>query len=292
MTAVPPPGASLLRSLENLGRRALHARGFHSHLLSTDHGTIHVLDAVGTGEGPPLVLLHGLGSAGLDLSPLFLQLRAHTRRLLVPDLLGHGWSGPPALGDPDALYGSVAQAVGELLDEPAVLIGNSLGGLVATRWALEHPDRVRGMVLMSPGGAEMDPASLEALLQSFVLRDHDAAVAFLGRVQGVPGAPWLRSLRAWAVRHRMLGSGPQAVLANASAAHLLTPAQIQGIPCPLLVIWGQRDGILPPSHLAFWRANLPDHAVLEEPETFGHSPYLDAPAVIADRIVAFLATLP
>ena len=99
------------------------------------------------GDGEPLLLVHGLGGAAanwLALAPLLLP----GRRLLVPDLPGHGGSAPlPAAPSLNAY----ADRLGRLLDldgaAPAAVVGHSLGGAVALRLAIRRPEPVRGLVL-------------------------------------------------------------------------------------------------------------------------------------------------
>ena len=56
---------------------------------------------------------------------------------------------------------------------------------------------------------------------------------------------------------------------------------------PTLLVWGRAERILPASGLAFFRAHLPPHARIEEPERCGHSPHLDRPAWLARTLVDF-----
>jgi len=117
------------------------------------------------GEGPAVVLLHGLtatrryvllGSRNLERSGL---------RLIAYDARGHGESGPPE--DPEAYeYSDLATDLVAVLDsrklESAVLVGNSMGTHTAAAFALAHPDRVRGLVLVTPAytGAPPGPDDL------------------------------------------------------------------------------------------------------------------------------------
>ena len=107
--------------------------------------------AVG-GDGPPLVLLHGLGGTIENWRALAPPLAA-AHRIVVPDLPGHGRSAPlPEARDLDALAEAVL-AIADAEEMPgAVWIGHSLGGVVALRTAALRPEAVRGLVLAAAAG--------------------------------------------------------------------------------------------------------------------------------------------
>ena len=91
------------------------------------------------GDGPPLLLVHGLGGAASNWTELAPLLARH-RRLLVLDLPGHGGSSPlpsaPTLNPFADVVATVAEREGML---PAAVVGHSLGGVVALRLALRRP---------------------------------------------------------------------------------------------------------------------------------------------------------
>ncbi len=129
--------------------------------------------AVGAfGHGPTVVLVHGLGSRATHWLPVARDL-ARDHRVVLVDLPGHGLAGMPG-----AL--TIAQAA-EALDraiaaetpdgESVVLVGHSVGGLVATAEALAHPDRVSALVLVETAlRPQISDADRDALLESL---DHD-----------------------------------------------------------------------------------------------------------------------
>jgi len=98
------------------------------------------------GDGPSILLLHGFGGAAWNFTELAPFLAG--RRLIVPDLPGHGASEPL----PAPSLASFADVVAELVDEPVGVLGHSLGGVVALRLAERRPDRVRALVLAAPAG--------------------------------------------------------------------------------------------------------------------------------------------
>ncbi|MGR3868832.1 alpha/beta fold hydrolase [Streptomyces graminifolii] len=109
-----------------------------------------------TGDGPPVLLLHGGGPGASGVSNYLRNIGelAEQYRVIVPDLPGYGRSTKGVDGaDP---FGHLADAIRGLLDElgldKAHLVGNSYGGACALRLALDTPDRVDRMVLMGPGG--------------------------------------------------------------------------------------------------------------------------------------------
>lgn len=109
-----------------------------------------------TGDGPPVLLLHGGGPGASGISNYHRNIAelAKEYRVIVPDLPGYGRSTKGVDGaDP---FGYLADAIRALLDqlalEKAHLVGNSYGGACALRLALDTPDRVDRMVLMGPGG--------------------------------------------------------------------------------------------------------------------------------------------
>src|SRR5262245_3967580 len=119
--------------------------GFEEHFADVRGCRLRYLVA---GEGETLVLVHGLGGAAanwLALAPLLIQ----GRRLLVPELPGHGGSSP--LPAAPSLNG-YADRIAALLDRPAAVVGHSLGGAITVRLAMRRPELVRALVLAGSAG--------------------------------------------------------------------------------------------------------------------------------------------
>ena len=99
-----------------------------------------------------MVVLHGLGAAATPFGPVLTRLQRHARRVVAIELPGHGFSAtPPASLGATELLGAMREALDAVLDEPAVVCGNSLGGAVALRYALDRPERVRGLAVRAKG---------------------------------------------------------------------------------------------------------------------------------------------
>lgn len=270
---------------------ALRLLGAKSRYVSTRYGRIHALDLPGDGPMPPIVLLHGISASGVDYAPLFRRLRPWTRRIIAPDLPGHGLSStPPANADPQSIVETVAETLDELVDEPAVVFDNSMGGFVAVRYALLRPLDVAGLFLVSPAGAWCSSEELEALMDMLRVEDTEKARDFLRKV--LPSTSMPLGLLAWGVRTRMSRPAVQRLLEDTCTSDLLTPSELGALEVPLTLVWGKKEELLPSSHFAFFRQHLPPHARFEMPDEFGHAPFLDRPDEVADLVQRFLREMP
>ncbi|MFY0537342.1 alpha/beta fold hydrolase [Nannocystis pusilla] len=141
---------------ERLARRVLNVSGLKSRRVATRVGDIHVLDGAGGGGLPPIVVLHGLAAHAVCYGGLLKRFQPHVRRVIAPDMPGHGFSSLLRPGDPPTvLLDALVETLDRVLDQPALILGNSMGGLVAIRYALARPHMVRGLALVSPGGAPL-----------------------------------------------------------------------------------------------------------------------------------------
>ncbi len=107
------------------------------------------------GEGPPLVMLMGTGSTMAEWDPALLRLLAAGHRLILFDYPGVGRSGPWRGDSFDSLADATAGLLAAIEVERADVLGWSMGGFVAQRLAIDHPDRVDGLILAgtNPGGS-------------------------------------------------------------------------------------------------------------------------------------------
>lgn len=261
--------------------------GYRSRHVPTSAGRVHLLEAQGRGRLAPVVLLHGLSSAGMHFLPLLRRLRGSVRRVVAPDLLAHGFSDTPPVIRTEPMKTALVEALDTVLDEPAIVFGNSMGGLAAVHYALTRPERVRALVLASPGGAAMDDAEIRQFIRRFSISTHDEALQFVDRL--FARRSHLRQLFAWSVRRQFSDPRVRAILNVMAPEDLLEPEQLAALSMPVLLVWGQHERILPREHFEFFRLHLPQHALIEQPEGIGHVPHVDDAGAIARRIVAFAA---
>jgi pimeloyl-ACP methyl ester carboxylesterase len=275
--------------LDALNLLRLRLVGFRSEFVDTPQGRIHALVCQGKGSLPPVVLIAGLSSRATHFSRMAPRLRKHVRRIVLLDMPGHGLSEVPADGltGPSLKRGTIA-ALDGLIEEPAVVFGNSLGGFLALRHALHSSDKVLGLVLASPGGAMMDPLSQVEFLQRFRLRSHQDALVLIDRIfYRVPRlVRWVMALQA---RRQLAKRHIRHLLNTSKVKNLLTIAELRTLKMPIRMLWGAADGVLPESHREFFQRGLPD-AQWVTPHDYGHSPYIERPVHLVDQIVEFMET--
>ena len=230
-------------------------RGFRSHV--AEIGGRRTRYWVG-GEGPPVVLVHGLGGAAVnfaDLAPLL----ARRHRVLLPDLPGHG--GTEALPDLDGL-GDLARHVAATAERegmlPAAVVGYSMGGVVALRLAVSRPEHVSALALVSPAGivsqtrrayvwltllAALRPAGLVALVRGTVARRPNLRLP----VFGYWGAEDPRALSHRSVLGFLQAQREHTDVRSAATALLRDDPRpdLDRVSCPALLVWGARDHLVP-----------------------------------------------
>jgi pimeloyl-[acyl-carrier protein] methyl ester esterase len=248
-----------------------------------------------SGDGPDLVLVHGWGLNGGVWDTLALLLESDFRVTRV-DLPGYGrstWQGEAGLE-------GLAHAVLESVPERAAWLGWSLGGLVAARAALGSPARVQRLVLVAatpsfvcrPGWpAAMAPAVLDAFARD-LRRDYRRTLQrFLAlQVRGSNGADGvLRELRARLLQHGQ--PEPEALMAGLDILRTTDlRARFADIACPVLLLMGTRDTLVPAA-AAQSAADLLADARIELIDGAGHAPFLAHPVRIAGLLGEFLQPL-
>ncbi|GMA17079.1 alpha/beta fold hydrolase (plasmid) [Deinococcus metallilatus] len=259
------------------------------------------------GEGPPVLLLHGIGRSLEDWSETLGPL-ARGQRVYALDLIGFGYTDKPDV--PYTLAG-LARFAAHFLDavgetRPVTLIGNSLGGAVAQQFAVQFPERTRALVLVNSAGfgPEVAPV-LRALavphLGELLLRPtrwnarqtvrslfHAPALVTEERVaQALDLARQPGAARAFLRVLRDLGDWRGAKAPWRAALH--GPLAARRV--PTLIVWGDRDRILPAAHLAAARERQPHARTHLFPRT-GHMPQLERPGAFNRLVLDFLQEVP
>src|ERR1043166_8098091 len=113
-------------------------------------GPVHYLGFGGPSDGPVVVCVHGLGGSAVNWSALA-PLLTNRFRVLAPDLAGHGLTESAGRGTSVAANRELLHRfIGQLAPGPVILMGNSMGGMIALLEAGAAPDAVAGLILLDP----------------------------------------------------------------------------------------------------------------------------------------------
>lgn len=251
------------------------------------------------GQGPVLVLLHGQAINLYAWEPAA-KLLAADHRVISIDLPGHGLTGPDPLGR--YTLAGMAESIDALMTALGVsrfaLAGNSLGGGVAARYALAHPDRLDALILVDAvGGPATAPGPMAfrleaatvigALMQWFTPQWTVRWV--LADTFGDPSRMTddeVTSTYELLLRKGNRTAGRQTLL---GALDPDVAARIGEIRTPTLVLWGSRDTWIGPDDARWFGAHLPDAAVTVL-DGLGHMPMLEDPMTATAAMEEFLRT--
>jgi pimeloyl-ACP methyl ester carboxylesterase len=259
---------------------------------------VHFVDA-GEGDGPPVVLVHGLAGNWQNWLENIPRL-ARERRVIAPDLFGFGESERPAERISMSGYGRTVNELcaGLGLGEVA-LVGNSMGGFVAAETAIQFPERVERLVLVSAAG----------ITSSNLRREPAMAWGRAAMMAGSRGAaekrmavlrPRLRHLVfSTIMRHpsliapemlwEMSAGGGRSAFRPALEAILDYDyrERLPEIRCPTLVVWGEEDMLLPVRDAEEYERQIPDARRIVLKDT-GHVPMIERPRTFNDHLIEFL----
>jgi len=256
------------------------------------------------GVGPGIVLLHGWGDSADTWRPLLAELALCGRRAIAVDLPGFGSATRLRKGailpQLDEFATALIREWGE--GEPVVIAGNSLGGCVALRLAEQADDlHLAGVVPVAPAGLEM-PGWFDMVERDPIIR------RLLDIPIPVPGA-LVRSLVGGAYK-QLAFSSPQAAqrqVVDAFSAHhgsrrnvaallesgrrllpelAMAPFDLAAVACPVLLVWGTRDRMVPHTGARVVLDALPATRV-ELIEGCGHCPQLEATGALLELLLEF-----
>ena len=261
------------------------------------------------GQGPgTVVLLHGFGD-NLGTWRHVLPLLARRHRVVALDLPGFGASGPIP---PGTLLDGQVDAVTGVLDaldepEPVALVGNSMGGAAALRFALSHPERTGRVVAVAPAGLGqgvpvwwrmMSGQLLSLRLLMMGLEMVPTAVVeavarqiYLHLVVHDPARIDAEALERLGARYRTrrdiedLYRHGRLLVAELMSGALLD--ELEQLAAPLLVVWGRQDRLIPVTHGRLLTETVPG-ARLRILDRCGHCPQVERPDLLVPLLLSFL----
>jgi pimeloyl-ACP methyl ester carboxylesterase len=257
-----------------------------------------------SGQGAPLVFLHGIGESSFDW------------RWLMPDLLGErciyaldmpyssGINQPREEYSQEFLAEFVFRFLSELNIDKPVVVGHSLGGIVAITMALKDPELLKDLVLVCSAGLGTE---LNPLLSMQTLPGYSDFLSLISRTpMGALHRVWARSLvlytypylvpPEWTHEQYRLTLTPHFMdaLLGALRNHVNIKGQqtilidhLSKIKMPTLIIWGGNDRVIPLSHAKEAMKHLPN-ARLEVISDCGHMPHVERPSATAAVLNQFL----
>jgi pimeloyl-ACP methyl ester carboxylesterase len=260
----------------------------NARTLETRKGArVRVLEA-GPDDGRPVVFLHGV--AGLLDENRFLELLAERHRVLAPELPGYGESaGEDLLEDmlDFALHGwDVVEGLG--VSRP-VLIGHSMGGMIAAEMACLAPGALDRLVLVDPMGMWLDEHPVPDLFSflpyefgDVLFHDPEGGAALLTGGMDFSDDDALRDFMV--VNARRLGTAGKILypVPNRRVSKRLYRAVVD-----TLVVWGESDRLVPPAHADRWAELLPCASVARIADA-GHMVPYERPEALAREVIAFL----
>src|ERR1700761_6407115 len=256
------------------------------------------------GEGPLLLLVHGMAGTARNWDAVIEPLALHSH-VVAPDFPGHGDSAP---GGGDYSLGSLASGLRDLMislgHERATLVGHSLGRGAAPQFAYQFPEMVERLVLVSSGGLGPE---VGAILRAAALPGADLFIratpapgaAAVGRLAGAIGKVGLRPNADLAEVGRAYASLADADRRKAflSTLHAVVGTDGQRVAAldrlylaetlPMLIVWGERDPIIPVGHGRAAHAQLPGSRLEVFPDA-GHIPMQECPGRFAATLQRFL----
>jgi pimeloyl-ACP methyl ester carboxylesterase len=277
-----------------------------------DAGEVRLNYAEGPPNGPPLVLLHGLGRRWQVFLPLIpaLSLRSH---IFAPDLRGHGKSTRVPRRYQGTTYAEdIARFLGECVSAPAVLLGHSLGGMLAMWVACHHPELLRALILgdnMIVAHGFQNPmyttlfSGLHDLAKSGGSVEEVAAA--IGRIElPVPGSNERVPIRAlpgndeayllsWARCVAQADPDTYAMVLDGSALEGWDAEKVlRGITCPTLLLQASRElgGLMTDADVALATRLLPHHTHVKF-RTLGHALFIQQPEPVLRAVTNFLESL-
>lgn len=259
----------------------------------------------GNPDGATLVLLHGTNASLHTFAPVIERLGGEYR-IITLDFPAHGLSGAHPRGDYSARgYMEAVDAIVEATGaQTFVLGGNSLGGWVSWRYALENPERVEGLILIDAGGAPLRPGETPPPLNlgfrlarnplgRIVLERYTPRSLFEKSIKQTVGDPAIVDDamvdRYWELA-RMPGMRREAAKRFTADREGDYAQKLKDIEAPTLIIWGDQDQLVYPSAATTFDEQIPDADVVML-GNIGHIPQEEAPEATANAIRRFMERL-
>jgi pimeloyl-ACP methyl ester carboxylesterase len=283
----------LVRNLEKGPLDASARRQAPGQFVTLSHGIVHVRIA-GPEQGRPVVLVHGFSVPSYVFDKTSEDLAARGFRVIRFDLYGRGWSDRPDVDYDRRLFADQVLELMDALHVPkADLLGLSMGGAIVGRFAAEHPERVRSVVLVAPLTRPHDisvmawPGVGEWLARAWFLPSLAASqLEDFPHPERVPG--WAERFQPQ-TRYDGFGRAILSTIRHVTASSSVPDFEKIGkTGLPVLLVWGERDTTVPYAEHTDVQRAIPQAQLLSLPG-LGHLPVVEEPAAVHPQIAEFLA---
>jgi haloalkane dehalogenase len=249
----------------------------------------------GPADAPVVLMLHGFPESSFMWNDAMPAVAEAGWRAVAPDFAGYGDSEPDPPGTWERHIESVERFRSELGIETCVLVVHDWGGLVGLRWACEHPDAVRALVISSTGffpngkwhgfaKALREPGTGEQLMAGF---ERDGFEALMhGSSSGMTDEAIAEYWKAYADDTRRRG---QLELYRSGDFAKLESYDLAALAVPTLLLWGEDDEFAPVAGAHRFQRELPDTELVVV-DGARHFVWEDAPAACAEALTGFLKT--
>ena len=272
-----------LSVLRTIGRLALLSGGIHGHYARVDGYRVRYYEG---GEGPPLVFVHGLGAESLNWVQAMLDLRGHFHVYAI-DLLGHGDTEKP-----DIAYSIEQQS--EMLRQflaiqnikSADLVGVSMGGWVALKLAIEHPEVVNRLVVADAAGLKFQT---NITVKNFLPSTPEEFAAFMDMLtprQYHAPYPIRRDFMNQVAEHAWI---TRRIFDSFLTYQDVLDGKLQAVKTPVLMIWGKEEKLIPLSVGEQMKQQLPNSSLLVCTDS-GHLAVYECWNKIEPEVATFLSS--
>ncbi len=240
------------------------------------------------GEGDVILMVHGLGGTSNVWGSQANALQKFYR-VIRPDLEGSGRS--PATGD--LSIQSFVDDLVALLDseniEAAHLMGHSMGTIICQHMAVQHPARVKSLVLLGPVHGLPDPAreAIRGRGEKARTEGMTEIADILTQAATSKNTQVHNEVTAICVRELLMRQDPEGYARTCDALAGSQAADLSAIQCPVLILTGDEDGVAPPAATRAMARGIPD-CVLEILGRCGHWTPLERPNKVNETVINFL----
>jgi pimeloyl-ACP methyl ester carboxylesterase len=246
-----------------------------------DNTVVHYLEA---GQGPVLVLVHGLGASAESWRDSIRYL-ARGYRVVALDLPGYGKSDKPRSNYSIEYH---AAALNDFIDalgrDKVALVGNSMGGWIAAMVALKNPEKISHLILVDSAGLRRDAAASPINLNPATKEEMRALLLALFSNKSLVTEKLVND--QWEYR-KDIRSTVQATLESFKAKLPLLDERLKDIKIPTLIIWGRDDALIPLEYAEKFAKGIPGSKLVVI-DSAGHIPQVEKPAVFYRAIKGFV----